>query len=369
MADESSEPRAIIPNVGIEMGLFTTTAVLEGIRIRKPVPSFIRDTFFPSKDFSDADAVQVDTYRGGKGLAPFVLPLEGQVVGRRKPFQRSFVEAPIIAPAREITLREAKRTGWGENPYAYKTPEERIATMIANDTQDMDDEIARTEEWMCCQCMFEGKIPINYRNKTSVQIDYGFTNTTTLAKYWTDPTADPLQDLRLAQQAMNGNNYSGSIAVYSPEAWNALMANQKVIDALKTPTAALAPMSTTSVAEAPTGVVQGPSFTNPVLQNWIYSATFTKATGATGSTVTAVPYVPKGYVLLGSPSVQNRIVYGMVTQIEQEDGQFHSYMLDRVPKVECNVNRNFYLYTISSRPVPVPLDLLSWSVIKGTVAP
>jgi hypothetical protein len=377
MADEpvrneggEAEPRQIIPNVGLETGVFNTVAVIEGMRFRYPVQSFLRDTFFGQHDFMDSDVVQVDTYKGGKGLAPFILPLEGQVVGRRRPFTRSFVEAPIIAPARVITLREAKKPGWGENPYNYKSPEERVADLIAQDTTDMDDEIARTEEYMCAGCMFEGKIPINYRNKTNVVIDYGFTNTIVLAKLWTDPTADPLLDLRLAQQSLNANGYAGNVAIYSPEAWNALMANPKVQEALKVPMASLAPMSSIATGEIPpSGVVQLPSFTNPAMQNWLYAGTYTKATGTTGSTITAVPYVPKGSVLLGSSGVKHRMLYAQVTQIEQEDGQFHSYMLDRVPKIECNVNKNFYMYTLTSRPVPVPLDLLSWAVIKGTVAP
>lgn len=378
MADEpgqksgegAPEPQAIIPNVGIETGVFSTTTVLEGIIQRWPVPSFMRDTFFGAKDFIDTDVVQVDTYKGGKGLAPFILPLEGQVVGRRKPFSRTYVEAPIIGPARVITLREARKPGWGETPYNYKSPEERVASLIARDTTDMDDEIARTEEYMCASCMCEGKIPINYRNKTNVVIDYGFTNTTVLAKYWTDPTADPLQDLRLAQQALNANGYSGDVAVYSPEAWNALMANVKVQEALKVPMASLAPMSSIAIGETPpTGVTRAPSFINPSMSNWIYSGTYTKMTGTTGSTLTSVPYLPKGYVLVGSSSVKHQLIYAQVTQIEQEDGRFHSYNLDRVPKIECNVNKNLYMYTLTSRPVPVPLDLMSWSVLKGTVAP
>ena len=360
----------LIPNVGLETGVFSTLTVIEGVRQRWVVPSFIRDTFFGARDYIDSDVVQVDTYKGGRGLAPFILPLEGQVVGRRKPFTRSYVEAPIIAPARTITLREARKPGWGETPYNYKGPEERVAALIAQDTIDMDDEIARTEEYMCAGAMFEGKIPINYRNKTNVVIDYGFTNTTTLAQYWTVATVDPLQDLRLAQQALNANGYSGDTAIYSPEAWNALMTNPKVIEQLKVSLQTMTPMTSVAMPETPpSGVVQAPSFTNPTMRNFIYSGTYTKMTGATGSTLTAVPYVPKGYVLVGSSNVKHRMVYALVTQIEQTDGQFHSYMLDRVPKMECNVNRNFFMYTLTSRPVPVPLDLLSWQVLKGTVAP
>ena len=362
--------RAIIPNVGLETGVFSTLTVLEGVRQRWVVPSFIRDQYFGARDYIDSDVVQVDTYKGGRGLAPFILPLEGQVVGRRRPFTRSYVEAPIIAPARTISLTDIRRPGWGETPYNYKSPEERVATLIAQDTIDMDDEIARTEEYMCASCMCEGKIPINYRNKTNVVIDYGFTNSTTVPKLWTDPTADPLGDLRLAQQGLNANGYSGDIAVYSPDAWNALMSSTKVQELIKVSLQTMTPITTIAMSETPpSGVVQAPSFTNPAMRNWIYSGTYTKMTGATGSTLTAMPYIPKGYVILGSSNVKHRMIYAQVTQIEQSDGQFHSYMLDRVPKVECNINRNFYMYTITSRPVPLPVDLLSWQVLKGTVAP
>ena len=377
MADEPApgsggtpEPNPLlIPNVGLETGVFNTLTVIEGVMQRWVVPSFIRDTFFGQREFIDSDVVQIDTYRGGRGLAPFVLPLEGQVVGRRKPFTRSYIEAPILAPARTISLREAKKPGMGETPYNYLSPVQRVAKLIAQDTADMDDEIARTEEWMCASCMFSGQIPINYRNKTNVVIDYQFTNSTNLAKYWTDATADPLQDLRVAQQALNANGYSGDVAIYSPDAWNALMNNALVKPLLSVPLAQFTPLTSVAMPEIPpSGVVRAPSFTNPVMENWIYSGTYTKMTGTKGDVVTATPYVPKGYVLIGSRNVKHRLVYAQVTQIEQSDGQFHSYNLDRVPKIECNVNRNFYMYTITSRPVPVPIDLLSWQVLKGTVA-
>ena len=342
------EPLGIIPNVAAETGVYTTVTLIEGLRHRYAVPSFLRDMFFTGRDYVDTNAVQVDTYRGGRSLAPFVLPLEGQVVGRRLPYKTSFVEAPIIAPAREITLRDLGRPGWGETQYNFKSPEERFATLIAQDSQDMDDEISRTEEYMCAGTMFGGKININYRNKTSVVLDYGFTNTTVLAKYWTDPTADPLADLRAAQSLLNANGYAGNIAVYSPEAWAALWGNTNVKDSMRNIAPQFSPIQNANFPETtPAGVARGPDFTNPVMQNWVYSGTYVKAGVVTR-------YVPKGHVLIGSSDVKNRMVYAQVVQIEQEDGQFHSYSLTRVPKMECNVNRNFFLYTLTSRPCPCP---------------
>lgn len=351
------EPQ-IIPNIPAETAMFTTTALIEANFIRQPVPSFLRDRFFSTQDFVDADAVQIDTFRGGKYLAPYVLPLEGQVIGRREPFTRAMVEAPLLAPARVITLREARKAGWGETPYNYKSPVERVAALIAKDTQDIDDEIARREEQMCASCLFNGWIDINYRTKTAVRIDYGFTNKTALAKLWSDPTADPLADLAAAQSALNANGYSGNVAIYAPNAWTALWNNQKVKDLMKN-TVGFVPLSGNAIGETPpTGVTKAPDFFYPTMQNWIYSGTYS-------SGGTAVPYVPPGCVLIGSSNVSHRMVYGSVTQIEQTDGEFHTYLLSRVPKFECNVNKNFYMLTLSSKPVPVPTDLLSWSVLTG----
>jgi Phage major capsid protein E len=353
----------------VDYGLFNTVTIIESYKIRYPVPALVRDTFFQTREFSDAEIVRIDSKLGGRGLAPFILPLENQVVGRRRPFKETYIPAPIIAPARVITPRELRGPQMGESIYNYKTPEERFAEIVIEDGEDMDDEIARTEEWMCCQCMFSGKIPINYRNKTNVVIDYGFTNTTVLAKKWSDPTSYPLSDLAAAQGLLNANGYSGNVAIYSPDAWNALWANPNVQNAMKNVYPPFIPYSGLpgSTQISPAGVQRGPSFTAPVMENWIYYGTFTKGDPANPGQSLATQYVPKGCVLIGSSDVKNRIVYGVVIQIEQEDGQFHYYSSDRVPKVECNVNKNFYMQTVTSRPVPVPVDLLSWAVVSNCI--
>lgn len=366
---EAGDPGAPTPYsvMSIDLGEYDTISLIEAYKIRYVVPSFIRDTFFTGREYPTSDVVQIDTKRGGRSLAPFILDHEGQVVERRRPFKRTFIPAPIIAPARVITLRDATRPAWGENQYNFKTPEQRIAEMYSEDTEEMDDEIARTEEWMCCETMFNGRFDINYRNKTSVTIDYGFLNTTAVPIPWTvqgpagDPAVgNPFNDLHAAQMALNQNGYAGNVAIYSPEAWQALWTNPNVRDVMKNMNYNLGgPISSYSLPEAlPAPIARAPSFTYPIMENWIYSGIYTVGGNP-------VPYVPPGKVLLGSTNVRNRIAYGLVTQIEQTDGQFHSYSLDRVPKVECNVNKNFYMYTMTSRPVPIPIDLMSWTVLTG----
>lgn len=361
-----TEPRpvqsAVVP---IDMSLFSTTTILDALVIRYPVPSFMRDMFFPMVDYATSDWVQMDVKRGGRTLAPFILPLEGQVIGRRLPFIRTMVEAPTIAPARVITLRDAGRPYFGETTYDYFSPEQRVANMFAEDSLDMDEEIGRTEEWMCASIMFTGKFQYSVRTKTPISVDYNFTNITAVPLPWTDPTALPLNDLQLAQQGLNANGYSGNVAIYGPKAWAALWNNPSVKELMKN-LSGLTPISGYALPQSlPVGVQRAPSFSYPVMENWIYSATYMQGTSGGGSK--AVPYIPEDKVLIGSSDVRNRIIYALVTQIEQSDGEFHSYSSDRVPKVECNVNKNLYMFTMTSRPVPMPLDLLSWTVLDGVV--
>lgn len=353
-----------------DYGVFTTISLIDTYSKRWPVPSFMRDTFFGAKTYADSELVEIDSRLGGKLLAPFILPLENQIIGRRRPFKQSFLPAPIIAPARVITPRELTGPTIGETPYNYKDPLARFASILAEDGLDMDEEISRTEEWMCCQCMFAGKIPLTYRTATPAEIDYGFTNFIDLTKPWTDPTAFPLDDLRKAQGSLNANGYSGDLAIYSPEAWEALWANPSVKESMKNVFPQFVPIAglpgTTEIP--PAGVQRGPGFIVPPMENWIYYATYSGKKGGTAPDAgveEAKPFIPTGSVLVGSRDIANPMVYGMVIQIEQVDGRFHSYQLDRVPKLECNVNKNLFMQTITSRPVPVPIDLLSWSVIRG----
>jgi hypothetical protein len=341
--------------------MFTTVSLLEAITHRYPISRHIRDTFFSQREFADAHTVQLNVRKGGRGLAPFILPLEGQVIGRRLPFVSMIVSAPTIAPARVVTLREISRPWWGETPFNYLSVEQRIANIYAQDTEDMDDEISRTEEWLCANMMFSGKVTWTVRTKTPQTIDFGFTNITAVDHPWDTADGDPLKDLQLAQQSLNEAGYAGNIAIYGTRAWNALMNNPKVKETFLWPR--FGPVNSITTPEnLPPGVASGPSFTNPVMSNTIYSGSYMGPDGNIHR------LVPDDKVLVASSDVRNRIVYAMVTQIEQADGNWHSYSAERVPKVEVNVNKNFWMYTLTSRPVPIPTDLMSWTVLENVVS-
>ena len=78
-----------------------------------------------------------------------------------------------------------------------------------------------------------------------------------------------------------------------------------------------------------------------------YDETYTDDTG------TDQLYIPSGKCVLTAPAC-GRTLYGAVTQVEQADGEFHTYAGRRVPKYLSNAEGNTRSLTISSRPLMIP---------------
>ena len=64
-------------------------------------------------------------------------------------------------------------------------------------------------------------------------------------------------------------------------------------------------------------------------------------------------YIPSGKCVLTAPGA-GRAAYGAVSQVEQSDGEFHTYAGRRVPKYVSSAEGNSRTLTISSRPLMIP---------------
>ena len=78
-----------------------------------------------------------------------------------------------------------------------------------------------------------------------------------------------------------------------------------------------------------------------------YDETYEDAEGTLQS------YIPSGCGIMTAPGA-GRTVYGAVTQLEQADGEFHTYAKNRVPKYVANADGNVRTLTLSARPLMVP---------------
>lgn len=70
-------------------------------------------------------------------------------------------------------------------------------------------------------------------------------------------------------------------------------------------------------------------------------------------------YIPSGKCVLTAPAA-GRTAYGAVSQVEQSDGEFHTYAGRRVPKYVSSAEGNTRTLTLSSRPLLIPNNKNPW---------
>ena len=86
---------------------------------------------------------------------------------------------------------------------------------------------------MCSQVLFTGKVACHDYDsgELTAEIDYGPISKTVLAKPWSDPTADPLADLKAAQRLVSGAcGFSADFVCMGKDAGDAFEANAKVME-------------------------------------------------------------------------------------------------------------------------------------------
>ena len=78
-----------------------------------------------------------------------------------------------------------------------------------------------------------------------------------------------------------------------------------------------------------------------------YEDTYTDVDGSVKS------FVPAGMIAVGAPAA-GRTVYGAVSQVEQHDGEFHTYTGQNVPKYVSDATHNVRELTLTTAPLCMP---------------
>jgi len=172
--------------------------MLEAMVNFPPASVFLRNKLFSTQVTSPTDQVALDYYNGTTRLAPFVARLKKGIAVPRERVKTSFFSPPFIKPVRPLSADDLFYRSMGVSAYSNVNAEQREANLLAEDWQDLDLRISRTEEWMVSQCLFTGAITCldGDDNKPVAKISYGTISQTVVAKPWTDPTSNPLNDLK-----------------------------------------------------------------------------------------------------------------------------------------------------------------------------
>lgn len=341
------------------MNIYKTKTMLAAIKQMVPVTSFLRDRYFPTGagDMFPTEEVLVE-YKDATGnkLAPVVLPRKGGISVEREGYTTSKMVPPLVAPSRPLTIDDLNKKGFGEALFSDRTPAERQAEILAQDLADFDAMITNREEYIASKCMFEnGYILKQYADKygEGESKEYKLTfyeGEANSAEYapgtmWSEAGADILADLHIMARMLTTKGNNASEVLIGSDVADAIIGNAKIKE--------LFDINRYNLGEiAPAALPQGAArlgrlnIRGRMLDIITYDGTYVdEETGAVKS------FVPEKSICVTAPGA-GRALYGCVTQMEQDDKQWHSYMGKRVPRYWANEDGREL--RVSSRPLFVP---------------
>jgi hypothetical protein len=229
------------------------------------------------------------------------------------------------------------------------------ALLIARDIEDLDLQITRTEEWMCSQVLFTGKVDIYDwdTNRLLSTLDYGPIINTVVDKPWTDPTSKPLEDLKACVRAVSSaSNNMADLIVFGSNAATLFENHTSVQDAYNKLFLKVGELTPEQKAWGLTtlGTWRG---LNLLINETTYE-------GKDGSTQY---YVPPDDVLVACSTNQGRMAYAGVAQGDPSTEQLEVYEGTRIPLLWLPDDSDVRKLRLSSRPCPVPPDSSNWTVM------
>lgn len=327
------------------------------------VHTFLRDTFFGGREYPPTNLVEFDFRRGRRKMAPFVAPLIGGKVMEREGFETRFFRAPRIAPVRNLRIPDLEPRMFGETIYQGRMPSDRAAELLAEDAVYCDEAISRREEWMCREVLVNGQLTITADHGYQMVVDFLESSAGAIDNHhtpangtWDTAGSVPLTDLeeaRLATIAASG--VSPNVALFGTKAKDAFINNAEVQKLLDNRRFELGNVAPTIQDDA---VVR--FATVPGLECYVYAEYFEDDMGV------LFPMLPENLVMLLSTNVQNKVVYGAFTQLEDvKTKRYVTYQSARIPFVYGDEENGHLFYRLTSCPLPMPNDVLGWRIIDA----
>lgn len=349
--------------------IYSTHSLLMAVEQLAPLRTFLRDRYFPTNDATDifgTDDVLVEYKDGSKKLAPFVSPRKGGVTITRDGFYMERYTPPFIAPRRVLTIDDLKKRGFGEALFSQLTPQQRESALLLKDSDEMGEMISRREELMAAETMLNnGCVMRHYADDLTKyeekEIRF-YSEVSNPAVYtpdadWDAAAGDIIGDIAAMIRLLTSRGLPASELIVAPDVADTIINSadiQKLLDIKNFNIGAIDPKTLPAGA----AVIGRINVHGRMIDIISYEETYESDNG------TATQYIPAGKVILTAPAA-GRTLYGAVTQVEQFDGQFHTYPAKRVPKYLASAEGNTRTLTLTSCPLLIPNQKNPW--ISATV--
>lgn len=350
------------------MAIYDTRTLIRTVKKIYPVRNWFRNRYFPTgdQDMFPTAKVYIEYKEGSRKLAPFVIPKKGGITIDREGYTAVEFEPPYIAPKRPLTIDDLNKKGFGEELYADITPEQRQAQVLGEDLADLSEMIDRREEWMCSEVIFNGEVVMKHYAESYGEgkpiekvlrfynIDEGFQNVYTPTVLWDAASPKMYEDMDAMVSMLTKAGCKAADLNMASDVYTKFINDsgiQKLLDNRSMNIGNITPVETPEgVAHVGNIVVRGKK-----LDIFVYDEEYENEDGEIQS------FMPSGSVFISAPGM-GRLLYGSISQIEQEDNQVHTYRGKRIPKYLSDPKNEVREIRVASAPVPVPNDKRGWVI-------
>lgn len=340
---------------------YDTHTLLASMQALPPLHTFLLDRYFPTNAASDIFAtndVLVEYKKGSKKAAPFVAPRKGGITILREGYTMKRFTPANIAPKRSLTIDDLNRRGFGEALYSNLTPEQRQGVIMLGDLDELRAMNMRRKEAMAAEVIFtNGCIMHEYADdfgtyeEKEVRFYDGEVNPSvyTPSKMW-DTSEESGKQMLADIAAMISMQISRGIpateVLMAPDVADIFQSNEWILRLLDNRNYNLGGVDPATLPAGAAKIARL-NIKGRMIDFLTYEETYTELDGTVKS------YIPAGKIAVGAPAA-GRTVYGAITQLEQSDREFHTYMGMDVPKYLADANANTREVVLTSAPLCIP---------------
>lgn len=345
--------------------IYRTMTMIGAIQALPTHRTFLRDRYFPctpATDMFPTEEVLIEYRDGNKKIAPVVAPRKGGVTIKREGYTTRRYAPPLVAPKRGLTIDDLNKRGFGEDLYSQITPEQREAQVLGNDLTELSTMIDGREEYMAASAMLNnGYVLKQYADDYGEKYEefelFFYDGESDDSKYtpsgrWTDVDYDIIGDLRAMIRLLTSKGLPAEDAVFSPDVTDYVIKNKAIkelLDIRNVNIGTIAPIELPDGASR-IGVINIDGHDINLIS---YDEQYEDENGELKY------FMGEGNVVLTAPA-SGRSLYGAVSQLEQSDGRFHTYMANRVPKYTADAEAETRTLKVSAKPLPIPKNKNAW---------
>lgn len=328
--------------------------------------SWLRDTFFSTVKKFNTETIEFDVRgKGDRKILPFVNPRVGGVPVADKGYSTQIYKAPEVAPFIPTEAEKLLKKLAGENQVDGLSPEERAGEKLAEDLLELDGKITLTEEHMCAQALFEGKVVVKGEGVDD-QISYWShleseeQPKTTLLTKWDakETTAQKISaDIRAVREAMiRQGGLAPDMMLCGRDVINTIIdkfGESKLLDSRRVDMGVIKP------EHMPSGVIYWGRLRDSGIDLYTYDAFYENESGK------VVSMVPEKLALMISSRAKTMMAYGVCAYADVEANDLKFSAEPRVPFSWVEKNPDARYVQIKSRPLPVVQQIAGFHVIDA----